>query len=213
MKGIGRNLRYWCRIAEQTFLIVAIVLALLMIIFGIIQGKGAELWLVPVYIMTTGGIIVIVFGLNIGAYYLSYALAMGSTRKAAVAGAEAALHLLAFQVTACVYLFSRLCSGSRPFLSDAVLTGVMLCLCAMGNLITAVCLKAGPKAGIAVYVVFGTAACTAQAVLLMVAENHSFAEGHYLRSSWAGIPAAAAAIDLLSILIFYAAIRKAEVRV
>lgn len=163
MKGYKRSLTFWGYTMEQYFLIIMGTI----LIISFVLGRGGDFFeILPTYLPMMGVICIMAQAFNAPVLYIPQGLSLGATRKEILVGMEIMLHVVALQMVLVLTIVIRVMPDSadlgtlpelfrmEPETGLAVLGGIYLFLCGIGNGICAATLRNGAKIGLVVYMVF-----------------------------------------------------------
>lgn len=222
MKGYRRSLTFWGYTMEKYFLIVMGTV----LVISVILGRGKDIFeILPTYLPMMGVISIMAQAFNAPVIYIPQGLSLGATRKEILAGMEIMLHVIALQVVLILTVVIRLTPDSANLgtLPDifrmelgtglAVLGGIFLFLCGIGNGICAATVRFGAKIGMVAYMVFTLAIVFGLIFLISFSLMDKFGNVSDMLSLVKNVgPVIAIVFDAVMIVLSFAAIKKYEVK-
>ena len=222
MKGIGKNIRFYCETLFQNFIKTIVLVVVMTFVMVFMEGgdyKEAASQIVPLYLMVFVVILNFTSAMSLVTVTMPLTVSLGSTRKGGFWGliiSELLLNVgLLLLVYICYYfLFNDLFNSLwAPFALSVV--GFFLIMVSMGNLVGVISLKYGKTKGAILYVIgilvvmFGIICFIMSGVFDWITDNAIFAG--IFKGPW--ILLLGIAIDVVIGWFSYNVIRKSDLQI
>lgn len=216
MKGVIRNIKFFGWLNGKVLLMMSVFVLIFPALFCLMdEGSFLENYVSALgfYLMIMGPIILFMQA-GVGyTKYLQTAVAMSSTRKSALTGMTAAAYLLAALLTAVtLLLYAVLPMQTDYFQYKYQIIAVMLFTLFAINIMGAVIIAMGPKAGFVVYFISYMVVILVIMGTMFMAKDNQTAEIIAWMNSWKVVPAGIV-LSGSSLIAPYLVIRKLEARV
>lgn len=220
MQGLKSNIRYWGYTVEYMLLVVLGTLFLICVLNGFDNLSGLpNMYLEMISDMGYLYLILVMCMVSFsGALsYFPFTISMGSTRKNSFLGMQIALHLLEAQLVALVLMAKAVLGNIDEFGKTSymiiTLISIMFVSVAMGNFLSAAIMKFNRTVGFVLYFIMIGLFVGGLAVVVGLELDMKDIMPVLTNLIRGPVVFIAAALDAISIAVYYMVVRKIEVRV
>lgn len=158
MRGMGRSIHYWVYMMEKIYLTVLGAVSCTALIASFSREKENLTYpLLMTYILIAGTVVLIVQGFSNPESIVAQAISYGSTRKEVLVGMLVSTHIVGIQtlflLKLCSFVLKQMGREEYVYANMGIYTGIIICVIALGTLISTVSLRFGRKKSVFCYAI------------------------------------------------------------